>query len=157
MSSAPASAPFSGRRRGRIGDNKTRDFGKIAVLAGGLSSERAISIRSGRAVYNALKESGCDAELVDIRGCGFKRALGKISPDIAFLALHGRFGEDGSIQKALEEMSIPYTGSGVTASRLALDKVASKKIFKKHGIFMPSYRVFDRQTIKRAKNFCFRS
>ncbi len=148
------STPLGGRQAGEIRD-KAKNFGKIAVLAGGLSSEREVSIRSGRAVYKALKESGCDTELVDITGYGFKRALRKISPDIAFLALHGRFGEDGTVQKILEKMSIPYTGSGVIASQSALDKVSSKKIFEKHGILMPPYRVFDRRTITQMKNFCF--
>ncbi|MDD5681694.1 MAG: D-alanine--D-alanine ligase, partial [Candidatus Omnitrophica bacterium] len=134
---------------------KAKGFGKIAVLAGGPSSERAISIKSGRAVYKALKETGCDVKWVDLDGYGFKSILRKIAPDIAFLALHGRFGEDGTVQKILESISIPYTGSGVAASRSALDKVQSKKIFEKNNIPMPSYAVFDRQTIKSAKTLSF--
>lgn len=134
---------------------KAKDYGKVAVLAGGPSSERAISIKSGRAVYKALKEAGCNAEWVSLDGCAFKNLLKKISPDIAFLALHGRFGEDGTVQKILEEISIPYTGSGVIASRSALDKIESKRIFQKNGIAIPPYKVFDKNTIKNAKDLSF--
>jgi D-alanine-D-alanine ligase len=134
---------------------KAKDFGKIAVLAGGPSSERTISLKSGRAVYKALKETGCDVEWVDLNGYGFKHVLKKVLPDIAFLALHGRFGEDGTVQKILEEIKIPYTGSGIIASRSALDKITSKRIFKKNAILVPDYRVFDRRTIKNAKNLSF--
>lgn len=134
---------------------RAKDFGKIAVLAGGPSNEREISIKSGRAVYDALKASGCDVEWVDLDGYGFKRILRRISPDIAFLALHGRFGEDGTVQSILEEISIPYTGSGVTASHSALDKIASKKIFEKNGIPVPPYKVFNRRTIKSRKSLLF--
>ncbi|MDP3790182.1 MAG: D-alanine--D-alanine ligase [Candidatus Omnitrophota bacterium] len=134
---------------------RAKDFGKVAVLAGGPSSERAISIKSGRAVYASLKASGCDVEWVDLNGYGFRRTLRRISPDIAFLALHGRFGEDGTVQRILEEISIPYTGSGVIASYSALDKIASKKIFEKNGIPIPPYKVFNRRNIKNAKSISF--
>lgn len=134
---------------------KAKDFGKIAVLAGGPSSEREISIKSGRAVYEALKDAGCNVAWVDLNGYGFKRMLKKVAPDIAFLALHGRFGEDGTVQEMLEDISIPYTGSGVVASHSALDKIKSKRIFAKNGIPMPPYKVFSKQRIKSAKNLSF--
>lgn len=134
---------------------RAKDFGKVAVLAGGPSSERAISIKSGRAVYDALKASGCNVEWVDLDGYGFRRTIRRISPDIAFLALHGRFGEDGTAQRILEELSIPYTGSGVIASYSALDKVISKKIFRKNGVSIPAYRVFTKRSIKSAKGLSF--
>lgn len=127
----------------------------MAVLAGGPSNERAVSIRSGRAVYKALKGAGCDVVWVNLVGRGVKRAMNKLSADVAFLALHGRFGEDGAAQKALEAMRLPYTGSGVTASRLAFDKIASKKIFEKRGIPAPPYRILDRRAAKKAKGFLY--
>ncbi|MFH0840193.1 MAG: D-alanine--D-alanine ligase [Candidatus Omnitrophota bacterium] len=132
-----------------------KGFGKVAVLAGGPSSERAISIRSGRAVYKALKKAGCDVVWEDLTGVGVKRVMNKLSADLVFLALHGRFGEDGTIQKVLENMGFPYTGSGVTASKLALDKIASKKIFEKRGIPVPPYRILDRRNAKKAKGFLY--
>lgn len=132
-----------------------RDFGRIAVLAGGPSSERAISIKSGRAVYKALRETGCNVELIELDGRGLKGVIGKASPDVAFLALHGRFGEDGTVQKALEDVSIPYTGSGVRASMRALDKIAAKKVFDGRGILIPPYRIFDRRAIKKLKRLSF--
>ena len=117
-----------------------KHYGKIAVFAGGSSSEREISLRSGRAVYGALKKSNQDAEFVDVGGDA-NAAVKNVPADIVFLALHGRFGEDGTIQSVLEAAHIPYTGSGVRASRLALDKLASKEIFLKNGLRVPSYRV----------------
>lgn len=128
-------------------------IGKIAVLAGGPSSEKEISIKSGRAVYSALKLEGCDVEWLDIDTRDTKKMLRGSAFDIAFIALHGRFGEDGAIQKILERMSIPYTGSGVTASQLALDKIASRKIFKKRGIPVPEYKIFNKQPIKHPEKF----
>ncbi len=113
---------------------------KIGVVAGGPSSERAISLRSGRAVYKALRAAGYDAKFLnvfdDIRGTIKKSCI-----DVAFLALHGRYGEDGIVQAALEKLKIPYTGSGVKASRLALDKIASKRIFQRKNIPVPRYAI----------------
>lgn len=128
-------------------------IGKIAVLAGGPSSEKKISIKSGRAVYNALKFEGCDVKWLELGTGDIAKILRGISFDIAFIALHGRFGEDGTIQKILEGMSIPYTGSGATASRLALDKIASRRIFKKCGMPVPEYKVFDRRSAKPPEKF----
>ena len=98
-----------------------RAFGKVAVLMGGSSAEREISLLSGSGVLAALRSRGVDAyafdpkehDVLDLRREGFARA---------FIALHGRFGEDGTVQGALEVMGIPYTGSGVMASALAMDK-----------------------------------
>ncbi len=115
----------------------------IGVLAGGVSSEREISLRSGRAVYEALKKEGYQVKFLDI----FDNIYDTIKNsriDAAFLALHGRFGEDGAMQAMLERLKIPYTGSGVKASRLALDKIASKKIFEKRGIPTPRFAVFEK-------------
>jgi D-alanine-D-alanine ligase len=130
---------------------KRKDFGKIGVLAGGTSSEREISLKSGRAVYDALKKAGVDAYLIDIRDEAYD--VKKYDPiDVAFIALHGRFGEDGSIQAILEHAGIPYTGSGPKASKLAIDKIAAKDIFIKNGIPVPRYIVFEKSSydIKKA-------
>jgi D-alanine-D-alanine ligase len=125
-----------------------RELGRIAVLAGGSSSERDISIKSGRAVYEALKEEGKDVIWLELTELDAEITIRKVSFNVAFLALHGRFGEDGTIQKILKRMSIPYTGSGVIASRLALDKIASRRIFKKHNIPVPEYTFIDKTSKK---------
>jgi D-alanine-D-alanine ligase len=110
--------------------------GKVAVLMGGRSSEREISLLSGRAVLNALRESGVDAhafdpkerEIADLKREKFARV---------FIALHGRYGEDGTVQGALELLGVPYTGSGVMASALAMDKWRTKLIWRAEGIPVP--------------------
>jgi D-alanine-D-alanine ligase len=111
---------------------------KIGVLMGGVSSEREISLRSGASVEKALSELGCNAVAIDVDRNVFE-ALKTI--DVAFIALHGRGGEDGSIQGLLEVMGIPYTGSGVLASALAMDKAMSKTLFSATGIPTPGYIV----------------
>ena len=117
-----------------------RKIGRIGVLMGGPSSERDISLKSGKAVYQALKGEGLDVLPLDIRSNSLKKIKqAKIS--CAFIALHGKFGEDGTIQKILESLRIPYTGSGVIASRLCLDKIASRRIFKQHNIPVPEYNI----------------
>ena len=120
---------------------------KIGVLSGGPSNEREISLRSGAAVYKALIEEGLDACLIDVHD-DIHDILKKNRIDVAFIALHGRFGEDGTVQKALEDAKIPYTGSGVEASRLALDKMASKKVFIDNGIPVPKYAVAEKDKFK---------
>ena len=115
---------------------RSRYFGRVGVLAGGPSNEREISLRSGNAVHAALTREGIDAIFLDVRDDIYD-IIKNNKMDVAFIALHGRFGEDGTVQSILEEALIPYTGSGVEASRLALDKIASKKIFVKSGIPVP--------------------
>ena len=115
-------------------------FGRIGVLAGGSSSEREISLRSGRAVHNALLAEGLDSIFLDVKN-NIDDIIKNSCIDVAFIALHGRFGEDGTIQKMLENAGIPYTGSGVRASALALDKAASKDIFIKNLIPVPRHVV----------------
>ena len=115
-------------------------FGKVAVLMGGPSSEREISLLSGKAVLAALQARGVDAHAFDpaerpltaLSAEGFKRV---------FIALHGRYGEDGTVQGALETMAIPYTGSGVMASALAMDKWRTKMIWLQVGLPTPRYLV----------------
>ncbi len=111
---------------------------KVAVLLGGVSSEREISIKSGRAVAAALGSSGVEVEEVDIK-TETGEELDSLKCDVAFIALHGRFGEDGTIQSMLEEREIPYTGSGHSASRLAIDKISSKVIFSLSGVSTPDF------------------
>jgi D-alanine-D-alanine ligase len=104
---------------------------RIAVLCGGPSSEREVSLRSGSAVANALRSLGADALKIDVRDGNFHLPAGT---ELAFNALHGTFGEDGAIQAILEEKGIPYTGEGEECSRMAFDKIESKKRFVECGV-----------------------
>ncbi len=114
---------------------------KVAVLYGGRSSEREVSLHTGQACAEALRARGYDAVLldVDLEVATRLRAMGA---QVAFNALHGRWGEDGAIQGLLEAMAIPYTGSGVLASALGMDKVMSKLLFREHGLAVIDYRAF---------------
>lgn len=115
---------------------------KIGVLMGGTSEEREISLKTGRAVLGALLEKGYRAVAVDAgRDLAGKLGAGKI--EVAFIALHGRFGEDGCVQGLLEVMGIPYTGSGVRASAMAMDKAVAKKLMEWHGVSTPRSLVHD--------------
>jgi D-alanine--D-alanine ligase len=116
---------------------------------GGPSTEREISLKSGKAVYKTIKGCHINAIAIDIKTEDKEeniRLLRSKKIDCAFLALHGRFGEDGQIQKILEDIHLPYTGSGISASRLAMDKVASRKIFEGYGLKVPQYEVLGRNT-----------
>lgn len=113
---------------------------KIAVLLGGLSEEREVSLNSGKAVHQALLSRGYDAVAVDV-GRDISRVLAEGNVDVAFIALHGRYGEDGTIQGLLEFMGIPYTGSGVLASALALNKIYAKAAFQAAGLLVAPYQV----------------
>lgn len=113
---------------------------RIGVLLGGLSAEREVSLATGQAVLRALQEKGYPARAIDV-GRDIARELTTNPIDVAFIALHGRYGEDGSIQGLLESMFVPYTGSGVLASAAAMDKVFTKRIFKTEGIPMAPYVV----------------
>lgn len=119
---------------------------KIGVLMGGNSPEREVSLKSGMAIYRALKRKGYNATAIDV-GPNICSVLMKEGVEIAFLALHGGYGEDGSIQGLLEVIGIPYTGSGVLASALSMDKEASKKVFFYHGIPVPPFVVLSRQEV----------
>lgn len=130
-------------------------FGRVGVLMGGPSSERKISFKSGAAVCAALKQAGLAALPVDIKTDDIEENLAllkSVSPDCAFLALHGRFGEDGQIQGLLERLKIPYTGSGVLASRLAMDKAASRQIFELHGLHVPRHIVIRKGSVSAVRN-----
>lgn len=114
------------------------NFGKVAVLMGGASAEREVSLMSGQGVLQALRSQGVDAHafdpsernLADLKTEGFVRC---------FIALHGRFGEDGTVQGALELLGIPYTGSGVMGSSIAIDKVMTKRIWRTEGLPTPEW------------------
>ena len=116
-----------------------KEFGKVAVLMGGRSAEREVSLMSGTGVLQALRSKGVDAhafdpaerDLGDLKREGFARC---------FIALHGRFGEDGTVQGALELMGIPYTGPGVMASSVAMDKLMTKRIWLAEGLPTPAWR-----------------
>ena len=120
-------------------------LGKVGVLFGGRSAERDVSIMSGTGVLNALKSRGIDAHPFD-PGTQSLAELAAQNFDRVFIALHGRYGEDGSLQGALEQLGIPYTGSGVMASSVGMDKITTKKIWIMHGVPTPKYASIDATT-----------
>lgn len=113
---------------------------KIIVLCGWISREREVSLRSGKKIYSALLRKGYDVTLIDPKMKGWEPVL---RGDIVFIALHGKPGEDGTIQGFLETFNVPYTGSGVLASSLAMNKLISKKMFIFSGIPTPDYLSMD--------------
>lgn len=120
-------------------------FGKVGVLFGGRSAEREVSIMSGTGVLQALQSKGVDAHAFDPA----ERSLAELEAekfDRVFIALHGRYGEDGSLQGALELLGIPYTGSGVMASSVGMDKITTKIVWLAHGVPTPKYAVIDEAT-----------
>ena len=119
-------------------DPKT--FGRVAVLFGGKSAERAVSLKSGAAVLEALQAAGVDAFGIDV-GDDFLQRLSAEKIDRAFIVLHGRGGEDGSMQGLLECAGIPYTGSGILASALAMDKLRTKRVWLSLGLPTPNHAV----------------
>ncbi len=116
---------------------------KIGVLYGGFSREREISIKSGKAVLNAFKKLKLNACGIDVNR-NIAEEIKKKKIDVAYIALHGPMGEDGTIQGMLEIMGIPYTGSGVFASAASIDKDVSKKIFKYAGILTPEWKMLEK-------------
>ncbi|MFW8590482.1 D-alanine--D-alanine ligase [Glaciecola sp. 2405UD65-10] len=124
----------------KLSQQRIEEFGKVAVLLGGTSAEREVSLASGTAVLNALRDAGIDAHgfdpkdrnVCDLRQDGFDRV---------FIALHGRGGEDGTIQGTLDYLHLPYTGSGVTGSALAIDKVLTKLIWHAQQLPIAPYKV----------------
>ena len=118
---------------------------KVAVLAGGIGAERDISLQSGRCVAEALKEADFEVVTADIRPDNLDILKDK-SIDVFFPALHGKFGEDGRLQQIFEDRSLLYAGSGPTASSLAFDKIASKKLFEETGVATPAAIEFDPDT-----------
>lgn len=119
---------------------KAEAFGRVAVLFGGRSSEREVSLVSGKRVYQALQDYGIDCRLIDSAE-GLVEQLLDYKPDRAFIALHGAGGEDGTVQGLLEHMGIPYTGSDVLSSALAMDKYRSKLLWQSVGLPTPAFQV----------------
>ncbi len=111
---------------------------KIAVLMGGPGSERDVSLATGKGVAQALRTLGVEVTEVDVRGEDFELAEGT---ELAFAAIHGTFGEDGQLQKILEDRGVPYTGEGVKESQLAFDKIFSKEEFDAHGVATPTWEI----------------
>lgn len=124
---------------------QAKDFGKVAVLMGGRSAEREISLRSGNAVLQALRQRGVDAHGVDA-GDDVIEQLRVGGFDRTFIALHGRGGEDGVIQGALETIGMPYTGSGVLGSALGMDKLRCKRLWQSAGLPTPDYELLHAET-----------
>jgi len=118
------------------------DFGKVGVLFGGRSAEREISLMSGAGVLQALQSQGVDAHAFDPA----QRSLAELAAEKfnrVFIALHGRFGEDGSMQGALEQLGIPYTGPGVLASAIAMDKAMTKRVWLQEGLATPKFEMLN--------------
>lgn len=115
---------------------------RVAVLMGGISAEREISLKSGRAILSSLQRSGIDAFGVDVDDHVIEKLV-SAEFDVAFIALHGRGGEDGCIQGALEWLKKPYTGSGVMASAIGMDKYKTKQIWSMEGLYTPKYEILN--------------
>lgn len=129
----------------KISQVKAEDFGKVAVLMGGWSAEREVSLKSGAAVLDALLEQKVDAHKIDVKRETIFSELEKGQFDRAFIILHGPGGEDGVIQSVLEVMQLPYTGSGVLASALAMDKLRCKELLQGSGLPTPTYMKLDEE------------
>jgi D-alanine-D-alanine ligase len=114
------------------------DFGRVVVLMGGQAAEREVSLRSGQAVYEALRRRGVNAEILDV-GADVLIRLQQARYDRAFIALHGRGGEDGVIQGALQTIGLPYTGSGVLGCALSMDKLRTKQMWQAQGLPTAAY------------------
>ncbi len=126
-----------------------RTAARVAVLMGGASAEREVSLSSGRECATALRAAGYEVIEVDC-GPDLAARLAAIAPDVAFNALHGRWGEDGCVQGLLEWLRIPYTHSGVLASALAMDKQRSKEVYRAHGLPVVESVIADREAVEKA-------
>ncbi len=126
--------------------NNSEGFGKVAVLMGGNSAEREISLMSGQAVLASLLRSGVDATGIDITSRALPKALKDKTFNRLMIMLHGRYGEDGKVQGELDALGLPYTGSGVAASALAMDKIKTKKVWLEQGLNTPAFAELDEST-----------
>ena len=126
------------RVKASLASMDVKSFGRVGVLLGGKSGEREISLMSGNGVLEALRSKGVDAHAFDT-GLRCPTELAKEKFDRIFISLHGRFGEDGTIQGLLELLGLPYTGSGVLASALAIDKIVTKQVWISNGLATPEY------------------
>ncbi|MGR9013282.1 MAG: D-alanine--D-alanine ligase [Gammaproteobacteria bacterium] len=125
--------------------NKPEQFGRVAVMMGGSAAEREVSLKSGAAVFEALKRQGVDALAIDVTGSPID-ALAGLKIDRVFNIIHGRGGEDGVLQGLLEAMGIPYTGSGVMASALTMDKLRTKLCWQGYGLVTPKWCLLEDET-----------
>lgn len=125
---------------------------RIGVLAGGPSSEREISLKSGKAVFEALKKLGLDVSFVDVNDVNFSRDISDSGIDLAFIALHGNFGEDGTVQRLLTDEGIAYTGSRPDSSKRALDKIVTKQCFAEQGVKTPEFKIFSKGDVIEARD-----
>ena len=116
-----------------------RDFGRVAVLMGGTAAEREVALKSGRAVLEGLQRCGVDVHAIDVRGPEVLATLAGGGFDRVFIVLHGRGGEDGVIQGALEVLGLPYTGSGVMGSAIGMDKLRTKLVWEGMGLPTPGF------------------
>lgn len=136
----------NGKRKTKImkySPQEIQSLGKIVVLMGGIAEERSVSLRSGQAVFEALEKAGADVYLADVQSLqDIVEAVNEM--DVAFITLHGRWGEDGSVQAILDSLNIVYTGSGIASSALAMDKLRTKWLWKGLGLPTPNFiRVSD--------------
>jgi len=137
-------------------DKSLSRFGRIGVLMGGPSSEREISFKSGRAIYESLRNSGLEVVAIDIATDDIQdtsRLIKSQKIDCAFIALHGRFGEDGQIQRILDRSGLVYTGSAAEASGRAMDKIVSHAIFSSNGLAVPRYRALNKTSLSKDDGF----
>lgn len=133
----------------------TEKFGRVGILMGGYSSEREISLKSGKAIFEALKTEGLNVIALDITENDEEKIAAQIKEanlDVAFIALHGRLGEDGAIQTILEKLNIPYPGSGPQASRIALNKILAQNLFKKNNMSVAPYVSLNKNKIFNLKD-----
>jgi D-alanine-D-alanine ligase len=142
MNARPLMNAAAGARQSPEAPFSPAALGRVGVLFGGRSAEREVSLMSGNGVLKALRDKGVDAHGFDPA----ERSLAELAAenfDRVFIALHGRYGEDGTLQGALEQLGIPYTGSGVMASAIAMDKIMCKRIWISHGLPTPRFLVID--------------
>nr|WP_242848883.1 ATP-grasp domain-containing protein [Syntrophomonas palmitatica] len=121
---------------------------RVLVLLGGTSEEREVSLKSGEGVYQALLRKGFEAEKLDLAENKLSE-IERISPDVVFIALHGKNGEDGTVQGYLELLGIPYTGSGVACSAICMNKIISKKMFIYEGLPTPDFVILSKKAFTR--------
>ncbi|MDH5433479.1 MAG: D-alanine--D-alanine ligase [Gammaproteobacteria bacterium] len=138
----------------QIVDRKPEEYGKVAVLLGGYSAEREVSLSSGEAIYNALVSRGIDTVKIDLKG-NLYQSLMSNDVDRVFIALHGRDGEDGVVQGFLQTIGMPYTGSNVESSAVAMNKQLSKQLWQKMGILTANFVCIaqgEKVALEQAKN-----
>lgn len=132
----------------KVAKDVAKKLGKVGVLFGGRSAEREVSLMSGNGVLKALRDKGIDAHAFDPG----ERSLAELAAekfDRVFIALHGRYGEDGTIQGVLEQLGVPYTGPGVMASAISMDKIMTKRVWLSYGLPTPRFAVLDAKTAQR--------